>query len=349
MPSQVTPNSINQNFPVAGVDNNSQGFRDNFTGVKNNLTILKREIEDLQDKVVVKAPLTYGSTPTITSNNFNNNQIISAVLKDVSLTSEDLGNQVTSGNVTIDFNNGNYKTIALSGTRVSSQLVFANWPLAGQFAEATVLVTVANITHTLAIYSNAGNPNLLYTENIAGYNQTTNVITFSHTGIYEFIFGSVDAGLTISVVEKSSRALMSVATSNVVINATTTSRALTTTGLSFYTNAGTPYQFTATIPFTHSLSATNVHSFSVQFGNASAVSVYSVEQQNAPGSDFTVLTSNASNIYSNVITASSTLRMAKINGTYFNTYNDIVTITGSTNGGNLTVIAGACVTATPLI
>ena len=31
MTSQINPNNIDGNYPVAGVDNNSQGFRDNFT------------------------------------------------------------------------------------------------------------------------------------------------------------------------------------------------------------------------------------------------------------------------------------------------------------------------------
>jgi hypothetical protein len=349
MPSQVTPNNINQNFPIAGVDNNSQGFRDNFTGTKNNFTILKREIEDLQDKVVVKAPLTYGSTPTVTSNNFNNNQISSVVLKDVSLASEDYGVSTITENIVVNVSSGNFKTISLNGSGASSQLVFENWPAAGQFSEVTVRVVVANVLHTLGIYSNAGNPNFIFTEKICGFNHATNVITFSHTGEYEFVFGTVDAGLTISVIEKSPRTLMNVLTSNVVINATSTSNSLTSTGLSFYTKANIPYQFEATLPFVHSLSSGSVHSFGVQFGNVSATSIYTVEQQDAPGNAFVTLTSNSSNVYSNVTTTSSTLRMAKISGIYSHTTNDIVTITGSTDGGNLTVIGGACIKATPLV
>ena len=34
MSSQINPNSINQSYPVAGADNNSQGFRDNFAAIK---------------------------------------------------------------------------------------------------------------------------------------------------------------------------------------------------------------------------------------------------------------------------------------------------------------------------
>jgi len=32
--SNINPNNINAAYPVAGVDNDSQGFRDNFTNIK---------------------------------------------------------------------------------------------------------------------------------------------------------------------------------------------------------------------------------------------------------------------------------------------------------------------------
>lgn len=53
MASSINPNNIDGNYPVAGQDNDSQGFRDNFTNIKNNLTYSKSEIEDLDRKSVV--------------------------------------------------------------------------------------------------------------------------------------------------------------------------------------------------------------------------------------------------------------------------------------------------------
>ena len=49
MTSQVNPNNVDGTYPVAGQDNDSQGFRDNFTNIRNNLTFAKAEIEDLQN------------------------------------------------------------------------------------------------------------------------------------------------------------------------------------------------------------------------------------------------------------------------------------------------------------
>ena len=48
MASNIDNTSIDSTFPVAGQDNDSQGFRNNFNTIKNNFTAAKNEIEDLQ-------------------------------------------------------------------------------------------------------------------------------------------------------------------------------------------------------------------------------------------------------------------------------------------------------------
>ena len=58
MASSINPNDIDGAYPVAGQDNNSQGFRDNFTNIKTNFTAAANEITDLQNKVILKAALT---------------------------------------------------------------------------------------------------------------------------------------------------------------------------------------------------------------------------------------------------------------------------------------------------
>lgn len=51
MASNINTAGIDADYPVAGVDNDSQGFRDNFDEIKTNLDHAKLEIEDLQDNV----------------------------------------------------------------------------------------------------------------------------------------------------------------------------------------------------------------------------------------------------------------------------------------------------------
>lgn len=47
-----TANGYNQLFPVAGVNNSTQGYRNNFTSIFNNFTFAKAELEALQGKVL---------------------------------------------------------------------------------------------------------------------------------------------------------------------------------------------------------------------------------------------------------------------------------------------------------
>ena len=52
MTSNIKPDAININFPVANTDNSSQGFRDNFEQIKANLQIAAAEITKLQNTTI---------------------------------------------------------------------------------------------------------------------------------------------------------------------------------------------------------------------------------------------------------------------------------------------------------
>ena len=47
--SSINETGVNAEYPVAGQDNDSQGFRDNFSILKTNFVAAKTEIEELQD------------------------------------------------------------------------------------------------------------------------------------------------------------------------------------------------------------------------------------------------------------------------------------------------------------
>ena len=76
MTSSINPNNIDGTYPIAGQDNDSQGFRDNFTNIKNNFTFSYNELTDLQAKAIVKSPLS-GSSVT---NDMNYTQLIAPQL-----------------------------------------------------------------------------------------------------------------------------------------------------------------------------------------------------------------------------------------------------------------------------
>ena len=65
MASNITYSTIDENYPVPGVDNDSQGFRDNFNVVKTALTTANTEITNLQS----------GSCKVNAANNFAGNTI----------------------------------------------------------------------------------------------------------------------------------------------------------------------------------------------------------------------------------------------------------------------------------
>ena len=68
--------TIDEQFPIAGQDNDSQGFRDNFTNIKTALDTAKSEISDLESKALLKSALTGDSL---------NNDGAGAVLEDFEL------------------------------------------------------------------------------------------------------------------------------------------------------------------------------------------------------------------------------------------------------------------------
>lgn len=72
--SNINYVSINENFPVAGQDNDTQVFRDNFDTIKTSLRYAKEELEIFQDSATGAARLNQ-------SNNFNQNIISNAVLQ----------------------------------------------------------------------------------------------------------------------------------------------------------------------------------------------------------------------------------------------------------------------------
>ena len=187
MTSAINPNNIDGAYPVAGQDNDSQGFRDNFTNTKTNFEYAAEEITDLQNKAVLKAALTGGTL----NNNMAGSLLSNAQLQDMSETRVALG--TISGTATIDYSAGPYYTLTTSG---SVSLSFTNFSVAGTTSRVRVQITVASTAHTLTLPSAVS----VGTSNIQGI--SSNVITFSLAGTYEFEFETVDAGTTITVIDQ---------------------------------------------------------------------------------------------------------------------------------------------------
>jgi len=191
MASNINPNNIDTTYPVAGQDNDSQGFRDNFTNIKSNFEFAETEIDDLQAKGIFKSALT-GTTL--------DNDMAGAVIKNTKTqayraTRVALG--AITGSAAIDYSAGNWYSVTTSG---SITLAFSNIPSAGNQAYITVTVTVANTAHTMTLPSAVGNG--ASAKSVVGIQGiSSNVITFAETGTYEFQFHTDDGGTSIFLSE----------------------------------------------------------------------------------------------------------------------------------------------------
>jgi hypothetical protein len=186
MTSQINPNDIDGAYPVAGQDNDSQGFRDNFTNTATNFQYAADEITDLQNNVILKAAL----TGTTLDNNMNGSALYNFEASQVSETALLIG--TTSGSVSLNWNAGSYQTLTTSG---SVTLGFTNWPAAGVAASIVLQITVSSTAHTLTLPSAVS----IGTANLQGY--ASNVITFNKIGTYTFEFSTVNGGSAVTIID----------------------------------------------------------------------------------------------------------------------------------------------------
>jgi|TARA_R110002153_G_scaffold3805_1_gene18268 hypothetical protein len=191
MTSSINPNNIDTTYPIAGQDNDSQGFRDNFTNIKTNFEYAETEIDDLQAKGIFKSAL----TGTVLDNDMAGAVIKNTKTQAYRATRIALG--AVTGSAAIDYSAGNWYSVTTSG---SITLAFSNIPAAGNQAFITVTVTVANIAHTMTLPSAVGNS--ASAKSIVGIQGiVSNVITFKEAGTYEFQFHTDDGGASIFLSE----------------------------------------------------------------------------------------------------------------------------------------------------
>jgi len=176
MASNIVPGNIDEAYPVAGQDNDSQGFRDNFTAIKNNFTEAQTEITSLQTN---KASLN-------ATNDFAGNTISNAVLKDNGLTTYSHG--TNGGTITLNHENGHYQTLT---TNAAITLDFTNFPT-GSAGRIILDITYASVAHTITIPTA-----VLVAGNVSGGDGSSDTITAPTSGRYLYEFISPDGGTTV--------------------------------------------------------------------------------------------------------------------------------------------------------
>jgi hypothetical protein len=200
MSSLINPYNIDGTFPIANQDNSSQGFRDNFTNIKNNFIFAKNDIEDLKSKVITTAALDNNNNQPF--NDMGGAQIRRPQLASWTQSLVDLG--VISGASVLDFNVANFQKLTTAG---SILLNFTSWPAsvgAGAlgYGVVRVWIYVTDTAHTVTTPATV----TIGISDLAGSmpnGDGTYTITFDAPGNYLFDFSSIDGGTNYQVFDLS--------------------------------------------------------------------------------------------------------------------------------------------------
>lgn len=188
--STINTNPINVNYPVPGVNNNSQGFRDNFASIVTNLNAAGTEITDLQNKVVVKQAL----IGTTINNDMANTLISNASTRSFRATTYNLGNAI-SGTVLVNVSLADvqYGTIAANTT-----INFGSWAPAGTQSNVQLNLSISNSLSTITFPSNVtlGATTL---ENYSNINGNVSVTVPYGVSQLNYLISTVDCGTTLYI------------------------------------------------------------------------------------------------------------------------------------------------------
>jgi hypothetical protein len=133
MTSQINFDIIDEQYPVAGQDNDSQGFRDNFNSIKDALSTAKVEITTLQNNSILSASL--GTPPAPVDNDLLGSSINNGFYNNFHGVLRELPAEVST-QTNIDVTAGSIHSYDLAADPVS--FTFTNWPDAGYYANVRV-------------------------------------------------------------------------------------------------------------------------------------------------------------------------------------------------------------------
>lgn len=193
--STINTNGIDVNYPVPGVNNNSQGFRDNFASIKTNLNTAANEISDLQNKVVLKQAL----DNTTLNNDMANALISNASTRSFRATTYNLGSNLT-GTVMVDVSLGDVQYGTVNG---NVNFEFSGWSPAGTQTNVQLQLAVSNTSAVITfpseiVYAN-NNFGVTTLENYANVANTPTVTAPYGISQLDYRLSSTDCGSTITI------------------------------------------------------------------------------------------------------------------------------------------------------
>jgi hypothetical protein len=156
-------NKINVGFPEAGKNNNSQGFRSNFTAIQNALVTAANEITNLQvNGVNLTKPVNdLGFTSVLTRAQLKNSGL-------ATYTASSATN--IAGYIEIDYTQGSYQEVAVA---TSATFLVKNWPNTSNIYSNVRLVINNLTTGTIGFVADMGGS--LYNVDTLPYSTTATV------------------------------------------------------------------------------------------------------------------------------------------------------------------------------
>ena len=189
--SNINTNGIDVNSPTPGINNNSQGFRDNFASIKTNVTTAGVEITDLQNKVVVKSAL----ANTSVNNDMAGTMISNTLTRGFRASTFNLGNAL-SGTILVDVSMGDVQYGTIAG---NTSLTFTGWTTDGRNS-VDLELAVSNASAFLSFPSAISSDQCLGVTTLENYDSANNAVSIP-AGVcqLDYTLSSIDCGANITI------------------------------------------------------------------------------------------------------------------------------------------------------
>jgi len=172
--------SIDADYPRAGQDNDSQGFRDNFTKIKTELTNAQADLTALDTNAVK-------NNDAIT--NMQGNTINNVVITQGSQKFYSGGVLSSAGVRPVSYEIATYHSYTINSTGITLQL--ADWPASGKYAEVLVELRGRGVADTVTFDTeNSGSIKVA-----TGFAHPATIDSNVHPYIYRF--WTIDGGQTV--------------------------------------------------------------------------------------------------------------------------------------------------------
>lgn len=194
MTSAINTNGINVNYPIPGVNNSSQGFRDNFAAIKSDLNTAANEITDLQNNVVLKQAL----DGTLLNNDMANTLISNASTRGFRASTFNLGNAI-SGTLIVNASLGDVQYGTITG---NTTIQFTGWAPIGTQSNVELQLSVANNLAVISLPTEVKIDGAYGTETVENFANVANIPTLTipyDTTRMDYRFSTLDCGNTITI------------------------------------------------------------------------------------------------------------------------------------------------------